>query len=591
MSDSTSVVLNQQVNIGADRRKLLYVSGTQKTYQNPANNGSILGGQILFSNVALPSLANSCISRNMRVRYRVQITATGSLGMINYSEELGGSNIGYQALRPFPLSACTDTAILTINNVPVALNLRQALPSIMRTIPKEYLQKQASECPSMLDTASLLVVDTVVNVLSPSNQPLSSMFNCVDSQTRGSFAPVFAGSDYLSYTYEVCEPIFVAPLSLHDDQTFLFNVNTLSYQINYSLLNDMCVRGQIFGGGTSPYPAGYTVSLVDNSARLEYEVISVDSRLVSVPRVVSYPYALPQWFPTPIPAFANPLSAAAIQNTGTVQSQSLRLSYMPSLIYVYASVPVNTRAAAAVAGQPAYPDCNLALGSASGTTGAAGAALYNTDQTNVLSIQLNNRQGLAQGASIKDLFRMAVRNGYPYSYNTWLQNPIMIINPVSDLGIDISQSDIYADQNGNVTLQLQCSFNTWNYSTNSYLISAAATAGWATLQTTQLSVVCVQSGICEISPDTMVINTGPISATEAKVAISQAAEGNEESYVPSAVAKGAGLPELFGNAKNVISSVAKGIGSVVDDPLFRAALDKAKTLKGGSESAGRLRKR
>lgn len=591
MTDSLKVVLNNEINVGADRRKLLYVSGTQKTYNNPANNGSITGGQILFSSVALPSLSNSVLSRNMRIRYRVQVSSTAALPIYDPN---GQYNSFAQPIslapRAFPLSTCTDTVIVTVNNVPTSINLRQTLPAILKTVPKWYLEKQSSEAPSMLDNWPLLPSDAHVEIVAGtpaggavSNQVLSAAWNCDHAKSRASFAPVSFSAGGTVAIYEICEPIFCPPFSLYDSQTFLGDVNTISVQFNYSQLNDMFCYGVNLTQAQGTYQPAFTVALVDNSARLEYEVISLDSRVVAVPRVLSYPYAMPQPFDVPITGItagtATPLSNGAVQNAVAQQSQSLRLSYMPSLIYIYAGLAPSQRASVAVAGQPSYSDCNLAIGQASG---AAGALVYNTDQTGVVSIQLNNRQGLLQGASIKDLYRISVKNGYQYSWNEWLMNPIVIVSPVNDLGLDMSQSDIYPDMNGNVTLQVQASFNNWNYIAATTLFAGTASTGWATISVSALRffVTCVQSGIQEVSPDTLVTNTGPISAAELKEALSKSSAGREDMYLPStAIDKkteaGAGLSDLFGSAKNVLSSVAKGVGAVTQDPLFQAVIKKA----------------
>ncbi len=595
--DSVKVILDENINVGADRAKLLRVNGTQITYNAPQNNGSIVGGQILFSNITLPSLANSVISRNMRVRYQVAITATTigtSFANAATQEYALAPNI---ALRPFPLSTCTDTAILTINNVPVAVSLRQMMPAIIRTIPKAYLEKEASECPSMLDNLPIIVSDQI-DTVGVSNQPLSNAINCSYQTTRGSFLPISAvvsGTNTIT-TFEVCEPIFVSPLSLYDDKTFLANVNTLSYQINYSLLGDMCTLGAQVSNGSLNYPAAYSVALVDNTARLEYTVISLDSRVVAIPRVVSYDYAMPQFFPTPLTLVPTSLASLTITSTGMATSQSLRLSYMPSLIYIYANIGPNSRASGAVAGASAYSDCTLAIGSASGTynagTGVSDTVQYNTNQQNVISIQLNNRQGLLAGASIKDLYRIACTNGYQYPYSYWLMNPVIIVNPTKDLGLDLSASDIYPNQNGNVTLSIQAQFNTWNYctATNMYLTGAVAPP-WSKLTTPlEFMVVCVQEGIAELSPDTLVINTGALSASEVKQSIEEASSGGDldTAFVPSSVAKAGGgsLASMFGAAPSVISGIAKGVGSVINDPLFKMALSRAQGLGGGVSAGG-----
>jgi hypothetical protein len=628
MTDSVKVVLNSQINVGADRKKLLYVSGTQKTYNNPAANGSITGGQVLFSNVALPSLSNSLISRNMRVRYQIQIVATSQavyndLALPNPNlPYLGGTagsvypQIPGGALRPFPLSTCTDSCILTINNVPTAVNLRQVLPAILRTVPKEYLEKQATECPSMLDNAPCLVADSNFGFQGStyagqliSSQPLSNRYNSTYMASRGAFQPIsytVAGTT-TTIVYEVAEPVFVSPLSLYDETEFLANVNTFSLQYNYSLLQDALIMGGVFyntsNGQPFRLPAGYSCSLVPDSARLEYELISLDTRVVAVPRVVSYPYSVPNFYPKQIGTLAAPITNN-VQVITQAQSDTLRLSFMPSLVYVYAHIPVPIRAVNNVATAFSFSDCNLSLGTAAQVLyNPAGVnnLIYDQNQTGVISVTLNNRQGLLQGASIKDLYRVAVRRGYPYSYQNWVNNPVIIFSPVEDLGVDLSQSDIYSGMNGNVTLQISASFNNFNYVSQAVdmyggsgppgIAGYGAATTWGslgpvggTLATTpiNLDIVCIQSGVAEISPDTMVINTGAISAMEVKQALGQASRGETDSYLPSHLTKvvpqGGSISDMFGDVKNVVSSVAKGIGAVQSDPLFQKALKMAQSL-------------
>ena len=587
MSDSVKIILSDSINLAGDRAKLLRVAGTQTSYQNQSANGSILGGSILFSNLSLPSLANSCISRNMRIMYKIQISAdAGTLAMFNpnvvsrvtLASAVSGAPMG--ALRDFPLSKCTDTLICTINNVPCSISLRQMMSGLVRTIPKDYLEKQATEGPSQLDDAFVLATDNCVNattILPTSSQPLSTAFNCPYAVSRGSFTPIsyVQGSATGTITpdvaiFEVSEPVICPPLSLYDDDTWLGNVNTLSIQYNYSQLNDMCVYGaNQQAGGLYAYPAGYNVQLIDNSAKLAFAVASLDTRVVAVPRVISYPYSMPQFFPTTLPSFASPVSTGAVQNTGQVMSQSLRLSFMPSLLYVYAQLPPSVRASLALATNAPYPDVFYALGSASGST--ATSVLYNPDQTNVISIQLNNRQGLLAGASIKDLYRLAVSNGYGSSYNDWLASPIIIINPVKDLGIDVGSSDIYPNQNGNVTLSIQCAFNNSNMITRTAQLGVGA---WAVNGQLQLQILTVQDGVAELSPDTLVINTGSLSATEVKVGLEDAsmAESLEKAFVPASVEKvglGGKLP-MFGAPRSVVSGVARGIGGALTGGASKA---------------------
>jgi hypothetical protein len=556
MEDSVKVILNKQVNVGKDRAKLLRVSGTQNTYQSNSVNGVANGGSILFSNIALPSLSNSVISRNMRIRYKLTVQATNpnATGLTNPIVALG-ANGATAALRQFPLSTCTDTITCTINNVPTSLNLRQVLPAITKTIPLSYFQKEASECPAMPDNAPVLMTDKLATALT-SAQPLSSYWNS-QGYSRASFQPIAyaagAGGSNNIVTYEITEPVFCQPLCLDSDSEFLANVNTLSVQYNYSNLQDAVVYGM-----AAAYPAGYTVSIDSTSVFLELTVISLDNRLVAVPSVVSYPYEQPQYYNTPFTF--NITGGGACSNTQTsytAQSQSLRLSYMPSLIYLYGQVSPTTRAAGSIAGAASFADFNLSFG----TTSASG---LNANQIGAISITLNNRQGLLQGASLQDLYRLAVSHGYGFSFSQWLLSPVVIVSPSKDLGLDMSaSSDIYPLMTGNVVLQVQAIFNTSNIVAATVQTSVVNQAWLPAATQFQFQIVCLQSGIAEISPDTMILQAGPLSSAEVNSSLKTAPGGE---YIPSDMVDdkapsglGGALHGAHGHGRSVVSSTARGM--------------------------------
>jgi hypothetical protein len=556
MEDSVKVILNKQVNVGKDRAKLLRVSGTQNTYQSNSVNGVANGGSILFSNIALPSLSNSVISRNMRIRYKLTVQATGAnaTGLTNPTVVLG-ANGATAALRQFPLSTCTDTITCTINNVPTSLNLRQVLPAITKTIPLSYFQKEASECPSMPDNAAVLMTDEQATALT-SNQPLSSYWNS-QGYSRASFQPIAYTTGGVGtanvVTYEITEPVFCQPLCLESDSEFLANVNTLSVQYNYSNLQDAVVYGL-----AAAYPQGYSVAIDSTSVFLELTVISLDNRLVAVPSVVSYPYEQPQYYNTPF-TFSGIPNGSGCSNTQvsyTAQSQSLRLSYMPSLIYLYGQVSPTTRAANSIFDAASYADFNLSFG----TTSAAG---LNANQIGAISITLNNRQGLMQGCSIQDLYRLAVSHGYGFSFSQWKLSPVVILSPSKDLGLDMSaSSDIYPLMTGNVVLQVQAIFNTSNIVAATVQTGAPATWVPATTQF-QFQIVCMQAGIAEISPDTMILQAGPLSSAEVNSSLKTAPGGE---YIPSDMVDdkapsglGGSLHGAHGHGRSVVSSTARGM--------------------------------
>lgn len=575
--DGIKVILADQINLSADRAKILRVSGTQISYQNQTANGSVAGGSILFSNLALPSLANSCISRNMRISYRVAVSApTGTLHMYNPNQTLAGlidppvvtgavAGAPLGALRPFPLSTCTDTLIVTINNVPTSVSLRQQISGLLQTIPKDYLEKQATECPSQLDNASVLATDQIfvsdTTIMPASSQPLSTCLNSPKAVSRASFAPISVvlnvappagGGNIDIFTFHVEEPVFCSPLTLYDDQTFLGNVNNLSVQYFYSSLTDMLVYGSYLGS-VCEVPA-VTVALVESQARLAYTIVSLDTRVVAVPRVLSYPYAGPQFFPTALTSFASPVSSGVVQTTGQVTSQSLRLSFMPSLIYIYGQMPPSTRSALPAQGY-SVPDFYYDIGTPNG----------GTDQTNIISIQLNNRQGLGAGMSKKDLYRTAVQRGYGSSFNDWLASPIIILSPTLDLGIDVGSSDVYPNQSANVTLSIQCTFNNSNVIARTAQV-APNSLNWLTNGTLQFQIVTIQDGIFQISPDSVSIDCGALSSSEVKSGLEDASSGDaEKAFVPSSVEKMGlgGALTMFGAPRSMVAGVAHGLGGAM----------------------------
>ncbi|NCX04318.1 MAG: hypothetical protein EBW68_00875, partial [Actinobacteria bacterium] len=200
---------------------------------------------------------------------------------------------------------------------------------------------------------------------------------------------------------------------------------------------------------------------------------------------------------------------------------------MPSLLYIYCQMPPSVRASNAVATQPAIPDFYYDIGTPAG----------GTDQTNIISIQLNNRQGLGAGMSKKDLYRTAVQRGYGSSFNDWLASPIIILSPTLDLGIDVGSSDVYPNQSANVTLSIQCTFNNSNVVARTAQL-APTTPDWLTNGAIQFQIVAIQDGIFQISPDSVSIDCGALSSSEVKTGLEDASSGDaEKAFVPASVEK------------------------------------------------------
>ena len=519
------LALAKQVNVAREYAKVLRVAGTLTSYQVTTQNGTISNSQLLFSNVALPSLSNSVISKNMRVRYQVVVSATADPPVFNPTVALGAPPT--LVLRQFPLSACTDTLTAQINNVSSTINLRQIISGYSRMIDMKYLKSKASEAPSQCDDNAVLSADTLqaVDGVPTSNQVFSTYYNG-SHWNRGCFEPIAYDGTAHSFTYEIVEPVMVSPFSLDDTATFFANINTLSIQYNMSGLTDM-----LLVANQGALPAGLSVTL-GSQAFLEFEVISLDNRVVSIPRVYMTDYCFPQYF---LKSFGS-VTTDVTSSFSQVNSDTLRLASMPEHIIIYANCPPTARGGR-------IADSFLQWGVAGGADGA-----------NALSITLNNRQGLLQASSVKELWRISVRNGYPYSFTTWKKcgGPI-IISPALDLGLSPENSDIYAGMAGNVILQVSASLNSSNFT------EASVQQGSTALTfAPQLVVVCMMKGVAEISPDSMALNLGYLSVAEVNAVLSDAPSKGESipDHVIDAYEVAGGA--LFGQKKALLGSVAHG---------------------------------
>jgi len=530
----TKVLLTRPVNISQNYAKTIRVGGTLQSYQVINQTGSSTGSQILFQNLALPSLGNSVISKNMRVRYVVQLTANADPPVFNPLNPLTDAP-PQMVFRQFPLSSITDTLTVSINNVSSTINLRNVLPGYARTIDKFYLMSKASEAPSQCDDNSILSGDALMAAGGAplSNQVFSTYYNG-SHVNRGSFEPIGYDAGTHTFTYEICEPVMCSPLALDDTSPYLANCNTLNIQYNYSNLTDM-----VLTAGQGALPAGFAVAITN--AFIEYDVISLDNRIVSIPRVYMTPYFNTQYF--------NKTDASGLINTNsnpqpiTFTSDSIRLSSMPELLIIFAGPSQSSRSAHP--GQLA--DAFLQWGD----SGAAGIGAVN--------LSLNNRQGLLQSCSTKELYRISVKNGYCYSYTTWLKcgGPI-VLSPVSDLGLDISAGDVLPGMAGNVILQVTTRHNNSNW----YFAGLQQAVG-TNINNVQFqqTIVCVYKGVAEISPDSMALNLGILSASEVNMALSKAPASGES--IPENLVDAYEGGHLFGQKAPLLGSVARGAGAVV----------------------------
>jgi hypothetical protein len=112
--------------------------------------------------------------------------------------------------------------------------------------------------------------------------------------------------------------------------------------------------------------------------------------------------------------------------------------------------------------------------------------------------------------------------------------------------------------------------------------ASGSTYNWGTLTTGwQMQNIFVQSGVWEMSPDTCIGNLAPLSADQVAKELTVAGATGEMATSKDEVPQtGGGLSDLFGKAKSIVSGVAKGVKNVVNNDIFKDALNVASQLSG-----------
>ena len=530
------LVLDQRVNVSGMYSEIVRISGVQNNYYQLSPDGTGFGNQIIFQNILTPSVSNTIVGKNIRLRYLVTATAAADCFLPKPAPASGVAVNG--VLRAWPLQTVCDNVQITLNGTTTTIAQKYVISATQRRLPKDLLKGTASECPTQSDNFAALFPDAA----GVSNQVLSSYLNS-DGTTRGSFQAVSFDAGTNTYTFEVCESLLISPFTPYDDDSGIPLVNTLSLQLNYSNLQQMFVFGAV--GGTAPpvYPAGFTVSISNPTIDLTY--FQVSNSVVKIDPIHTTNYENINYYQKA----AQPAISLTAPGLTTGTSDTLRLSSMPSLIAVMLRFPDSYYQT--TAGGQSTADVLFPIGNAPGSS----------NNLCGLSVSLGNRTGLLSSLDVESAYKMSKRNGFNGSYREWLNcGCVLLIDPTVDLGIDAKNGDPFPGQSGSVNLQVQAVYN------NANIIAANAYAGTPLFGAGPinpvLTVVVVLAGKCAISADNCVFSTGYLSEGELNSLLRTApTEGTmmSSAQIKGSDAKGAGL---FSNMKNILSHVARGIGSI-----------------------------
>lgn len=557
MQSDQILVLDNRISVSDQTATAIFVSGVQISQIDTSNpDGSSFVSSIIFNNITTPSINSTIVSRRVRLKYTLVVSANANPPILDPVAALAAGGAGC-ALRALPLQSICSNASVILNGSTTNIDLRSTISATQRRIQKDYLKRQASECPSMADNLACLGVDALGTALT-SQQVLSGYYNS-DGTTRASYQPIAFDNAAHTFTYEVSEPLLISPFSLYENETGLALVNTLSLQLNYQFLNDMFVFGE-----AAAVPAGFAVTLSNPRLQLEYFQVAAD--IVKIPSMVSVGYENLVVFNRALTAMAH----TNVVQTFTAQSDTLRFSAMPDLIYIFARGGQITSRTSAV-----------------GTASQADAFLTFAESPSV-QITLGNRSGLLTSASKHSLYEIAVRNGYNSSYADFSlgSGSLFILSPTKDLGLNLAAGDIAVGQNGSVNFQFQA-----NYTNQNYVDATGATGGAdITTMVPELVIIPVFSGRATLSPSNCIFSIADLSDSEMRQLLRTADESDGTKVSSETLKPTIQGGSLFGSAKRLLSKVAEGIQSVAGHPIM-SALAGMGGDSGGLLTGGKLRRR
>lgn len=393
--------------------------------QFPASNLSNTTVQI----TANPPNTGIAVSRLIFKRFRFQITISGT----NTS---GGPllNAGFHGPRAYPLLAATGSESITIQNSTISISpVRQFMPYLM-CYHNDFKHRngQSSLTPSMLDQFPANQNGYNLPVGALRNPLLTYLTGSPYEEPRGAYVGyqvVFnppAGTQAI-VELEVIEPIFISPLVWDKHSNFtsaLVGVENMSYQCQWGdltrLLSLSIDQGQ--GANITINPA-FDVEVQE--AQLLFNLLTPSS-LEFLPRSLTSSYFSPVCYPTVRNQTASPTDSFPIT------MQAVQLNSIPRRIYIFCRDQDQSLT-------PFTPDTVLPL---SGNT--------------PLTVLWGNQQ-FCSGWTQADIYNVAAKNGYGYTYSQFSQQMGAVI--CLDLAVDIGlPSDQAPSLLGNEMLQITCNF-------------------------------------------------------------------------------------------------------------------------------------
>lgn len=401
--------------------------------------------QITF-NIQVPS-EQTIIDRRVLLRTKLTFVVKSYevIGTAGGAAPVGVCYGALSALAPFPMHQLMTVQSATINNNTVSLNVRDALPALVRLLDKKELTWANSTTPTYADTLGSYLFNW-----QELNNPNAGYYNVNDTDVvpRGAFqldsytiaSTAVAGTPGITtetFVVTVTEPLLLSPFIFGhpksnsqgfygiQNMNFVFNlgdtarffrcpnaptsaagsggfpalteVNT--YPLPYDAVTGSAADG--FGGyvnQTLQADTGISLTSVSDSTLLFEFLTPHPSDMMPARNIVPF-YELPRYissFNSTVPAATYTKSGTSYALTpgqsGQVSAQSLQLNQIPDKLIIYARKKASNQN---------HGDADVGLG------------------IGQISINFNNNSGILASATRQDLWQMSKHAGNNETWPEW----------------------------------------------------------------------------------------------------------------------------------------------------------------------------
>lgn len=507
-------VMNPAVDIN-EKKDFAVLKSALQTTQRSFTSTSYSTTSAFWS--APPPNENTIVNRRILMRFAIRATCTA------------GSFIPYlnSAPRFMPLSSIVNSAVLTLNNIQIPIQLQEVLVPLARCMASpEQLSKQFSTTPSQMDQyadySQYTTLGTARNVMANFGE------NSFQPPRGGTAVTYSVGNTVADFTVE--EPLMLSPCRWGDEQTPGFiGLQTIELTLNFGNIDKVMSNDNVNNPGITSLSISFPTPPV-----LDFEYYTPPVGM-PIPRSLTYDYSNVQRFTTAYGNLATGVSA-------TISSTSVQLNAVPKKILICVRQQLADQTF-----QTSDHFCRV----------------------NSISLNWNNTNSLLSNASPQQLYNMSKVAGYSYSWDDWYNKTGSVLALLPGIAFDLNNA---AGEAPGVLQQttVQFNLNVTNIGPNT--------------ENMVLYMIVVYEGICTIANG--FVDVSYAALTQQDVIASGAAPMVKfhDAYAPHRGGDFLGSLKSFGSR---VADVAKIALPFVGPLLAKAALSKIGIGGGRGNLGGR----